>query len=334
MKSNEEIFQEALRGSIESLRLSSEAAKKVELRDENGKLKPFFWVHNLDLLNEIVDAQKEIMSIINSMISPYAETPNIGKKEETDTGEKWSADEILRHCTLEDNIIRLPRIQFNKKIYAKAKERIEKAGGTWKGGKVQGFTFPFNAERVFSILKTGVPYDLQKEFQFFETPPELGDWLVMLADGISESDSVLEPSAGRGALIEAIHRSCPNVIVDCYELMPENRSFLQKKECVRLLGENFTEAPIQGKYSKIIANPPFSSNQDIKHVRVMYELLQEGGTLAAITSRHWRMGSESLCIEFRAWLDRVGGIIYDIEEGEFKESGTGIGTCAVVIKKK
>lgn len=55
----------------------------------------------------------------------------------------------------------------------------------------------------------------------FETPVDVADWLVMLAGGINEADTVLEPSAGRGALIKAIHRSCPSVIVKCYELMPE-----------------------------------------------------------------------------------------------------------------
>ena len=62
----------------------------------------------------------------------------------------------------------------------------------------------------------------------FETPAEVADWLVMLAGGIHENDTVLEPSAGRGALIKAIHRACPSVTVECYELMPENREF-----CIR-----------------------------------------------------------------------------------------------------
>lgn len=62
----------------------------------------------------------------------------------------------------------------------------------------------------------------------FETPAEVADWLVMLAGGIHEDDTVLEPSAGRGALIKAIHRACPSVAVACYELMPENREF-----CIR-----------------------------------------------------------------------------------------------------
>lgn len=51
----------------------------------------------------------------------------------------------------------------------------------------------------------------------------------MLAGGVHEDEKVLEPSAGTGAIIDAIHRSCPDVIVDCYELMPENKEILAKR---------------------------------------------------------------------------------------------------------
>ena len=86
-------------------------------------------------------------------------------------------------------------------------------------------------------------------------------------------------------------------------------------------------------YTKIIANPPFSGNQDIAHVKLMYERLEQGGTLAAITSQHWKFASEKKCIDFRNWLKEVHGEVFEISAGEFKESGTSISTMAVVIKK-
>ena len=155
----------------------------------------------------------------------------------------------------------------------------------------------------------------------------------MLAGGIHEDDTVLEPSAGRGALVKAIHRACPSVMVECYELMPENREFLHTLSNVILLDEDFTKDSV-GSYTKIIANPPFSGNQDIEHVRLMYERLEEGGTLAAITSQHWRFASEKRCIDFRNWLKEVHGEVFEISAGEFKESGTSISTMAVVISKQ
>lgn len=241
-------------------------------------------------------------------------------------------EDILKHCTLEDSVLKLPKVQFNKKSYAEAKKWIEEAGGSWQSGKIQGFTFPFNPERVFSILKEGKRCNLQQEYQFFETPPQLADWLVMLAGGIHENDTVLEPSAGRGALIKAIHRACPSVTVECYELIPENREFLHSLDNVIILDEDFTKDSV-GSYTKIIANPPFSGNQDIEHVRIMYKLLEKGGTLAAITSSHWKIASEKKCVDFRNWLEEVHGEVFEIGAGEFKESGTSISTMAVVIRK-
>jgi len=78
---------------------------------------------------------------------------------------------------------------------------------------------------------------------------------------------------------------------------------------------------------------PFSSNQDIDHVKFMYDRLEEGGTLAAITSQHWKISSEKKCVNFRTWLKEVHGKVFEIGAGEFRESGTNISTMAVVIKK-
>lgn len=254
------------------------------------------------------------------------------KAKKADNGSKWNVEEILRHCTLEDNVLKLPSVQFNKKSYLEAKKWIEEAGGTWTGGKVQGFTFPFDATRVFSVLHEGKRCNLKQDYQFFETPKDVADWLVMIAGGIEETDTVLEPSAGRGALVKAIHRSCPSVMVDCYELMPENKQFLSSMENTNIIGDDFTKGDNK-KYTKIIANPPFSGNQDIKHVRMMFDLLENGGTLASITSAHWEFASETVCIDFRQWLKDLNANVYVINDGEFKESGTSIETRAIVIKK-
>lgn len=114
--------------------------------------------------------------------------------------------------------------------------------------------------------------------------------------------------------------------------MPENREFLCSMPNVILLGEDFTKDNT-GSYSKIIANPPFSGNQDIDHVWMMYKRLEEGGTLAAITSPHWKFASEKKCIDFRNWLKEIHGQVFEIGAGEFKDSGTAISTMAIVIKK-
>ncbi len=327
---NKETLIKTLRGSVEQLNDLAELTDSMTVMDKTGHVDTEFLMEALVCVNAFMDASNMVITKISSLLGPDA--PVDEKKKQSDEGKKWNVEEILKHCTLENNILKLPAVQFNKKSYAEAKKWIEEAGGSWQGGKVQGFTFPFNPERVFSILKEGKRCNLQQDFQFFETPAAVADWLVMLADGINETDTVLEPSAGRGALIRAIHRACPSVIVECYELMPENREFLHTLGNVILLDEDFTKDSV-GTYTKIIANPPFANNQDIEHVRLMYDRLEAGGTLAAITGQHWKFASEKKCVEFREWLEEVHGEVFEIGAGEFKESGTTVSTMAVVIKK-
>lgn len=329
MKNRKENIIEALRGSYMFVDNLPELINKESIYDENGIVDTELLTAILEWMSRMSDVTTKVGNALGNLLGIEEEEKKEDKKDE---GSKWSVEEILRHCTLENNVLKLPQVQFNKKSYAEAKKWIEEAGGTWQGGKVNGFTFQFNAERVFSILHEGKRCNLQQDFQFFATPPEVADWLVMLAGGVHDDEKVLEPSAGTGAIIDAIHRSCPDVIVDCYELMPENKEILSKKDNIRILGDDFTKCDV-AQYDKIIANPPFSKNQDIRHVKRMYEHLSDGGTVSAIMSKHCKIGKESECAEFRKWLDEVGGKSYDIEEGAFKDSGTGIPTTAVVIRK-
>ena len=329
MTNKKKILIETLHGSVAQLNELSSMTEGIDVYDAAGYVDTEFLMEALSCVNTFVNASNTVVQKISSLLAPDASTD---EKKKQDEGKKWSVEEILKHCTLEDGVLKLPQVQFNKKSYAEAKKWIEEAGGSWQGWKVQGFTFPFNPERVFSILKDGKRCNLQQDYQFFETPADVADWLVMLAGGIHEDDTVLEPSAGRGALIKAIHRACPSVTVECYELMPENREFLHTLSNVILLDEDFTKDSV-GSYTKIIANPPFSGNQDIEHVRLMYDRLEQGGTLAAIISQHWKFASEKKCIDFRNWLEEVHGEVFEISAGEFKESGTSISTMAVVIKK-
>lgn len=288
MTNKKKILIETLHGSVAQLNELSSMTEGIDVYDAAGYVDTEFLMEALSCVNTFVNASNTVVQKISSLLAPDASTD---EKKKQDEGKKWSVEEILKHCTLEDGVLKLPQVQFNKKSYAEAKKWIEEAGGSWQGGKVQGFTFPFNPERVFSILKDGKRCNLQQDYQFFETPADVADWLVMLAGGIHEDDTVLEPSAGRGALIKAIHRACPSVMVECYELMPENREFLHTLSNVILLDEDFTKDSV-GSYTKIIANPPFSGNQDIDHIKLMYDRLEQGGTLAAITSQHWKFASE------------------------------------------
>lgn len=329
---NKETLIETLRGSTECLQGLSEIMDGVDIYDATDHVDTGFFTEMLIQISKMQEAVNMVMTRLEQLLCPSLQDG--GKKESKDDGKKLKPEEILQRCSFKDNVLYLPQVQLNKKSYATVKQWVEEAGGKWTGGKVQGFTFDFDATRVASILMKGERCNLAQEFQFFETPPGVADWLVSLVGEIHAGVRVLEPSAGRGAIVKAIHRVCPEVTVDCYELMPENREFLETIQNARVMGENFEEEHATYQYDIIVANPPFSKNQDIRHLHRMYAWLKPGGTVAAITSTHWVLGQEKVCTDFKEWLKRVDAHTYEIGEGQFASSGTKVNTMAIVITKK
>jgi len=240
-------------------------------------------------------------------------------------------EQVLQQCTVDGLVVKLPDTQLERKLYQEVAKALELIGGKWKGGKVFGFVFATDPTDLLYQIANGEARNLKKEFQFFATPKELADEMVELAN-LCDTDEILEPSAGQGAIIKAINKVCA-ATPDCFELMDVNRAILQKSGLsFNLIGDDFFTHKGK-KYDKIIANPPFTKNQDIDHLLEMYNCLADGGRLICITSKSWVSGSQKKQVDFRAWLDEVAADIFDIEKCTFKESGTMVGGKIIVIDK-
>ncbi|MCB0744317.1 MAG: class I SAM-dependent methyltransferase, partial [Ignavibacteriae bacterium] len=195
--------------------------------------------------------------------------------------------EAIGKCTVVDqNTIALPQEMLPN--YKDVRQAFLKAGGKYKKNT---FLFPGNAQSIYDLLTQGEEPDPVKQFQMFFTPSVIADKLVKLSgmpeDGIID---VLEPSAGQGAIIDAIRRRNPYSGITAFELNDINRQFLVKKykESIDLKTEpDFLNFPGGVLFHFIIANPPFTKNQDVDHFMKMWELLQPGGTVVCITSPHW-----------------------------------------------
>lgn len=262
--------------------------------------------------------------------------------------------EVLNACYVDSsnpNLVMLPEGKLERKTYEEVAKRLEGIGGKWTR-KAGGFIFSHNPTELLAQVQGGAEINLKKEFQFFATPPELADYLVELAE-IDNTDWVLEPSAGQGAIIEAIRRAAPTCMITAVELMKENFEVLKNKhggdELLEMHELDFFEykkyvgksvAPTVGNavppkkgFDVIIANPPFSKNQDIDHVLAMYDVLAYRGRLVSVTSTHWERSLRKKEADFKRFLEQVGAEIYDIEAGTFAESGTQVGGKIVVIDK-
>ena len=88
---------------------------------------------------------------------------------------------ILKDCTVDGNVVKLPNIKLDRKEYLEVKKALELIGGKWKGGKVAGFVFASDPTDLLNQIANGEKRNLKKEFQFFATPEKLAAYLVELA---------------------------------------------------------------------------------------------------------------------------------------------------------
>lgn len=242
--------------------------------------------------------------------------------------------EVLKNSTVIGSSIKLPGVTLDRTEYMDVKKVLERIGGKWKGGKIQAFVFAHDPKPLLDEILGGKKVNLKKDFQFFGTPEVLADRLVELAD-VSKEHTFLEPSAGQGAIIKAIRKIVKTKPIGYYELMPQNRDILENlDENILYLGDNFLEHNSSIKFDRIIANPPFTKNQDIEHFMKMHECLKEDGILVCMTSTSWKRGSQKKQVAFQEFLKDINAEIMEVEEGAFKESGTNIATLIIKIIKR
>jgi hypothetical protein len=235
-------------------------------------------------------------------------------------------EKIIKQGKLEDGIYYLPDIQLGRKQYLDIAKHIEFLGGKWNRSR-KGFVFDRNIDNISKLL--GDNTKLKKEIQLFETPEDIADKLCEYAE-IDNHQTILEPSAGRGRIIKSIQKVC-SCQIDYCEINETNREYLSELENINLIGEDFLELKTEKKYSRIIANPPFSKNQDIAHIKKMFSLLDKNGILVSISSRHWEIAKGKKETEFREFLESVGAKIIKLDSGEFKGSGTNVCSNIIII---
>ncbi len=232
---------------------------------------------------------------------------------------------------------------LDRKEYVTVNEVLETLGGTWnRKQKCHVWTcspsetlsvyINGNAKTITTSIET--KKEKKKKFQFFGTPDDVADKLVeSLQWDTWKPSTVLETSAGQGALVQAINRWLPKQKVDCYELMPENVEVLKTIPNANIIGDDFFKRDMSIKYDCIIQNPPFAKNQDIDFIKSAYESLADGGRMVSVSSRHWEHSTRKKELAFVEWLSDVNANVYPIESGAFKESGTMIGCNYITFWK-
>lgn len=219
--------------------------------------------------------------------------------------------------------------QLDRQLYERTNKVLEAAGGKWNR-KAKAHIFDGEAAaRLDQIILSGsvdVPKD---EFNFFPTPPQVVARLLELAD-VRYGMRVLEPSAGQGAIASAC--ASLGARVDCFELMEANHRILNGDDRLEavVLGD-FLAQSVDPVYDRVVMNPPFLKQSDIKHVTHALSFLRPGGLLVAVMSAGVTFRNDSRTAAFRDLVTQRGGRIEKLPENSFKSSGTGVNTVIAVI---
>ena len=136
---------------------------------------------------------------------------------------------------------------------------------------------------------------------FFPTPPTLINRMLTLA-GIHTGDRVLEPSAGKGDIADAIRARHPNAVLSLCEINYTLREHLKGKGYDNVMGNFLTDVLPVPQYDRVLMNPPFENGQDIEHVMHAYKTLMPGGILVAIMGESAFSNSYSRNKEFHHFL--------------------------------
>lgn len=216
--------------------------------------------------------------------------------------------------------------------YDRLKPFIEILGGHWRE-RYKCFVFRNDVSHLLTeenLNNLSIPekYRWQEETQFFPTPNAVAKRAVELAE-VVDSNTVLEPSAGQGAITDVIPTTC---IIECVELLEENANVLiQKGYNTHICSFEDYWNPDK-KFDRIIMNPPFSGQRDIKHVLMAYEMLKSDGILVAIISENALYYETELTKQFKKFLMKHNAYIEAVPSYAFEDSGTTIETIIIKIK--
>lgn len=239
----------------------------------------------------------------------------------------------LALLTVVDGRLQLPRQQLRH--YDDISRLMGKAGGRYVTGRKQ-FVFDegIDSADLLQRLVAGETVNFQQQYQFFATPEKeavAATERLRGALGTLKGMRILDPSAGDGALAQVARSMGAEVLT--IELWKVNAIKLRAKGFNVLERDFLTVTPDEiGKFDGVLANPPFTSNQDIAHVKHMLQFIRPGGALSVIMSTAWTDGRTKVHADFKNFLVSQNVTVTPIEAGAFRESGTTVPTVRLDFK--
>lgn len=239
---------------------------------------------------------------------------------------------VLNQCRAEGRKLFLPDVQLDRSLYLMVNRVLKLAGGKWIRQLGAHLFSEDVGDRLDTLILTGEIVDTNKELQFFETPPAVVEQLIDLAE-LQPNDRVLEPSAGKGAIAFALlDLNIPLKVYACeihlpfFEILSKR---INSVVCCDFLELKEVLINPEPRFERVIANPPFTRQQDIDHVNHMMDVCC--GRVVSVMSASVIFRDNKKTVNFRDRVFGLGGRFVSIPPGSFKESGTMVSTCIVVV---
>ena len=173
----------------------------------------------------------------------------------------------------------------------------------------------------------------------FTTPPAIAGRMIEAA-GLEPGMTMLEPSAGTGAIARPAAEL--GAAVTCIELdynlwqrlSADERNGVRTDGLYRsvqhgdFLEASPSDAPL---YDRVLMNPPFRGQADIRHVTHALGFVKPGGRLVAIMSAGAEFRQDKTAEAFRKLVAGRGGRFEPLPGDAFEGSGVSIRTVMVVI---
>jgi hypothetical protein len=179
---------------------------------------------------------------------------------------------------------------------------------------------------------------------YFATPEPLGYKMTEWAN-LKPGDSVLEPSAGHGAIARFFPSDTKNVAIEpSTELAPRVKMAMNGGE---VLTHSFENYYVGNKFNAVVMNPPFGSGGKtaIDHVAKAFRHLKDGGRLVAVipdgpsANKHlekWLYGNETAENKQERAGEPDAMLIKTISlpDVTFERAGTKVKTKVIIIDKQ
>lgn len=222
--------------------------------------------------------------------------------------------------------------QLSPKVYKEIKDLLLRVGGKWNG---KTHVFQEDPTYLIAALIENKQWPDKNPHAFFPTPKKIVDYMLEMV--IGEEIDVLEPSAGCGAIAEAIRSKFSMATIQLCEINKLHVNILRRKGFSDIYEGDFLKFKTDKKYNYVVMNPPFSydghPNAWIEHVLHAFEFLNSNGNLICIAPNGWETKETQFIKDFKSFLNEHLYAYEKIDAGSFKESGTGIATVMLAISK-